>query len=93
MIAVYSPKYKVYYRVNPRDGEELQWVEKVTGPSTQWQHAYSFNRPIKALDVDDDTGACVVILNDGSTHMAQSTRAFARKFYASGSRIYDLYKI
>lgn len=93
MNAIHVPKYDIYYRVNPRDAAELQWTPKIIGPGTQWQHAYTFNKPIHALDIDDKTGAGVVILNEGSTYLSQGARSFARKFYASGDRIYDLYKI
>lgn len=97
MNVVYSPKYNVYYRVNPRDPKELQWSPNVMGPATRWQHAYTFNKDIRALDIDEepgnDSGACVVILNEGSTYLGKGARSFARKFYAAGSRIYKMYKI
>lgn len=93
MNAIHVPKYDIYYRVNPRDPSELQWTKKVIGPGTQWQHAYTFNKPIRALDIDDSTQAGVVILNEGSTYLSQGTRSFARKFYAAGDRIYNLYQI
>lgn len=93
MNAIHCDKYNIDYRVNPRDSAELQWTPKAIGPGTQWQHAYTFNKPIRALDLDDDTKALVVILNEGSTYLSQGARSFARKFYAAGTRIYKLYQI
>jgi len=93
MNAIHCPKYNIDYRVNPRDPAELQWTPKAIGPGTQWQHAYTFNKPIRALDLDDGTGAAVVILNEGSTYLSQGARSFARKFYAAGTRIFQLYQI
>lgn len=93
MNVIHVPKYNIDYRVNPRDPFELQWAPKAIGPGTQWQHAYTFNKPIRALDIDDDTQTGVVILNEGSTYLSQGTRSFARKFYPAGSRIFSLYQI
>lgn len=93
MNAIHCDKYNIDYRVNPRDPAELQWTPKAIGPGTQWQHAYTFNKPIRALDLDDGTGAVVVVLNEGSTYLSQGARSFARKFYAAGTRIFKLYQI
>ena len=93
MNSIHVPKFSIDCRVNPRDPSELQWTPKAVGPGTQWQHAYTFNKPIYALDLDDETQALVVILNEGSTYLGKGTRAFARKFYAAGSRIFNLYQI
>ena len=93
MQTLYVPKYGVHYRVNPKDPRELQWSKKPFGPMTSWQHAMSFNRPIRALDTDDQTGQGVVVLNDSSTYVGSGVRVWGRKYYTAGSRIYSLYSI
>jgi len=93
MQSIYVPKYDVHYRVNPKDPTDLQWSKKVYGPATQWQHAMSFKNPIKALDIDDQTGQGVVVLNDSSTFVSSGVRVFNRKFYPAGTKIYSLYAI
>lgn len=93
MQTLYVPKYGVHYRVNPKDTRELQWSKKPFGPMTSWQHAMTFNRPIRALDTDDQTGQGVVVLNDSSTYVGSGVRVWGRKYYTAGSRIYSLYSI
>lgn len=93
MQTIYVPKYGIHYRVNPKDPRELQWSKKPFGPMTSWQHAMSFNRPIRALDTDDQTGQGVVVLNDSSTYVGSGVRVWGRKYYTAGSRIYSLYSI
>ena len=60
---------------------------------TSWQHAYTFGKPIRALDTDDQTGQGVVVLNDSSTYVGSGVRVWGKKFYTAGSRIYSLYSI
>lgn len=60
---------------------------------TSWQHAYTFSKPIRALDTDDQTGQGVVVLNDSSTYVGSGVRVWGKKFYTAGSRIYSLYSI
>lgn len=60
---------------------------------TSWQHAYTFSKPIRALDKDDQTGQGVVVLNDSSTYVGSGVRVWGKKFYTAGSRIYSLYSI
>lgn len=93
MQTLYIPKYGLHYRVNPKDPCELQWSRKPFGPMTQWQHAMSFKKPIRALDTDDKTKQGVVVLNDSSTYVGSGVRTWGRKFYPSGTRIYSLYAI
>lgn len=93
MQTLYVPKYDLHYRVNPKDPCELQWSRKPFGPMTQWQHAMSFKKPIRALDTDDKTGQGVVVLNDSSTYVGSGIRTWGRKFYPAGTRIYSLYAI
>ena len=93
MQTLYVPKYGIHYRVNPKDPCELQWSKKPFGPLTSWQHAMTFKRPIRALDVDDETQQGVVVLNDSSTYVGSGVRVWGRKYYTAGSRIYSLYSI
>lgn len=93
MQTLYVPKYKLTYRVNPQNPCELQWSKKPFGPMTSWQHAYTFGKPIRALDTDDQTGQGVVVLNDSSTYVGSGVRVWGKKFYTAGSRIYSLYSI
>lgn len=93
MQTLYVPKYNLHYRVNPKDPCELQWSRKPFGPMTQWQHAMSFKKPIRALDLDDKTKQGVVVLNDSSTYVGSGVRTWGRKFYPAGTRIYSLYAI
>ena len=93
MQTLYVPKYKLTYRVNPKNPYELQWSKKPFGPMTSWQHAYTFGKPIRALDTDDQTGQGVVVLNDSSTYVGSGVRVWGKKFYTAGSRIYSLYSI
>lgn len=93
MQTLYVPKYKLTYRVNPKNPCELQWSKKPFGPMTSWQHAYTFGKPIRALDTDDQTGQGVVVLNDSSTYVGSGVRVWGKKFYTAGSRIYSLYSI
>lgn len=93
MQTLYVPKYKLTYRVNPQNPCELQWSKKPFGPMTSWQHAYTFSKPIRALDTDDQTGQGVVVLNDSSTYVGSGVRVWGKKFYTAGSRIYSLYSI
>ena len=93
MQTLYVPKYGIHYRVNPKDPCELQWSKKPFGPLTSWQHAMTFKRPIRALDVDDETQQGVVVLNDSSTYVGSGVRVWGRKYYTAGSRIYSLYAI
>ena len=60
---------------------------------TVWQHAYTFGKPIRALDTDDQTGQGVVVLNDSTTYVGSGVRVWGKKFYTAGSRIYSLYAI
>lgn len=93
MQTLYVPKYGIHYRVNPKNPCELQWSKKPFGPMTAWQKAYTFKRPIRALDIDDDTEQGVVVLNDSSTYVGSGVRVWGKKFYTAGSRIYSLYAI
>lgn len=93
MQTIYVPKYKLHYRVNPKDATELQWSKKPFGPGTQWQHAMSFRKPIRALDIDDATQQGVVVLNDSSTYVGSGVRKWGRKFYPAGTRIFSLYAV
>lgn len=93
MQTLYIPKYGITYRVNPKNPRELLWSVKPFGPMTAWQHAYTFNKPIRALDTDDQTGQGVVVLNDSTTYVGSGVRVWGRKFYTAGSRIYSLYAI
>lgn len=93
MQAIYVPKYKIYYRVSPKEPNVLQWSNKPFGPATQWQTAMRFGKPIRALDTDDKTGQGVVVLNDSSTYVSSGVRVWGRKFYPAGTRIYSLYAI
>ena len=93
MQTLYVPKYNLHYRVNPKNPCELQWSRKPFGPMTQWQHAMSFKKPIRALDLDDKTKQGVVVLNDSSTYVGSGVRTWGRKFYPAGTRIYSLYAI
>lgn len=93
MQAIYVPKYKIYYRVSPKEPNVLQWSNKPFGPATQWQTAMRFGKPIRALDTDDKTGQGVVVLNDSSTYVGSGVRVWGRKFYPAGTRIYSLYAI
>lgn len=93
MQTLFVPKYGITYRVNPKDPCELQWSKKPFGPLTSWQHAYTFSKPIRALDTDDKTGQGVVVLNDSTTYVGSGVRVWGRKFYTAGSRIYSLYAI
>lgn len=93
MQTIYVPKYKLHYRVNPKDSMELQWSKKPFGPATQWQHAMSFRKPIRALDIDDATQQGVVVLNDSSTYVGSGVRKWGRKFYPAGTRIFSLYAV
>lgn len=93
MQTLYVPKYKLTYRVNPKNPCELQWSKKPFGPMTVWQHAYTFGKPIRALDTDDQTGQGVVVLNDSTTYVGSGVRVWGKKFYTAGSRIYSLYAI
>lgn len=83
----------LHYRVNPKDATELQWSKKPFGPGTQWQHAMSFRKPIRALDIDDTTQQGVVVLNDSSTYVGSGVRKWGRKFYPAGTRIFSLYAV
>lgn len=93
MQTIYVPKYMLHYRVNPKDTTELQWSKKPFGPGTQWQHAMSFRKPIRALDIDDTTQQGVVVLNDSSTYVGSGVRKWGRKFYPAGTRIFSLYAV
>lgn len=93
MQAIFVPKYKIYYRVSPKEPNVLQWSNKPFGPATQWQTAMRFGKPIRALDTDDKTGQGVVVLNDSSTYVGSGVRVWGRKFYPAGTRIYSLYAI
>lgn len=93
MQTLYVPKYGITYRVNPKNPRELLWSIKPFGPMTVWQHAYTFSKPIRALDTDDKTGQGVVVLNDSTTYVGSGVRVWGRKFYTAGSRIYSLYAI
>lgn len=93
MQTLYVPKYGITYRVNPENPCELLWSKKPFGPMTAWQHAYTFNKPIRALDTDDQTGQGVVVLNDSTTYVGSGVRVWGKKFYTAGSRIYSLYAI
>ena len=93
MQTLFVPKYGITYRVNPKNPCELQWSKKPFGPLTAWQHAYTFAKPIRALDTDDKTGQGVVVLNDSTTYVGSGVRVWGRKFYTAGSRIYSLYSI
>lgn len=93
MQTLYVPKYGITYRVNPKNPCELLWSKKPFGPMTAWQHAYTFNKPIRALDTDDQTGQGVVVLNDSTTYVGSGVRVWGKKFYTAGSRIYSLYAI
>lgn len=93
MQTIYVPKYRLHYRVNPKDATELQWSNKPFGPGTQWQHAMSFRKPIRALDIDDTTQQGVVVLNDSSTYVGSGVRKWGRKFYPAGTRIFSLYAV
>lgn len=93
MQTLYVPKYGITYRVNQKNPRELLWSVKPFGPATQWQHAYTFSKPIRALDTDDQTGQGVVVLNDSSTYVGSGVRVWGKKFYTAGSRIYSLYAI
>lgn len=93
MQAIYVPKYKIYYRVSPKEPNVLQWSNKPFGPATQWQTAMRFGKPIRALDTDDKTGQGVVVLNDSSTYVGSGVRVWGRKFYPAGTRIYSLYAV
>ena len=93
MQTLYVPKYNLHYRINPKNPCELQWSRKPFGPLTQWQHAMSFKKPIRALDLDDKTKQGVVVLNDSSTYVGSGVRTWGRKFYPAGTRIYSLYAI
>lgn len=93
MQTLYVPKYGITYRVNQKNPRELLWSKKPFGPATQWQHAYTFSKPIRALDTDDQTGQGVVVLNDSSTYVGSGVRVWGKKFYTAGSRIYSLYAI
>lgn len=93
MQTLYVPKYGITYRVNPKNPRELQWSNKPFGPMTMWQHAYTFDKPIRALDTDDKTGQGVVVLNDSTTYVGSGVRVWGKKFYTAGSRIYSLYAI
>lgn len=93
MQTLYVPKYDLTYRVNPKNPCELLWSKKPFGPMTAWQHAYTFNKPIRALDTDDQTGQGVVVLNDSTTYVGSGVRVWGKKFYTAGSRIYSLYAI
>lgn len=93
MQAIYVPKYKIYYRVSPKEPNVLQWSNKPFGPATQWQTAMRFGKPIRALDTDDVTGQGVVVLNDSSTYVGSGVRVWGRKFYPAGTRIYSLYAV
>ena len=79
--------------MNPKNPRELLWSIKPFGPMTVWQHAYTFSKPIRALDTDDKTGQGVVVLNDSTTYVGSGVRVWGRKFYTAGSRIYSLYAI
>ncbi|MBR4792571.1 MAG: hypothetical protein IK038_02790 [Bacteroidaceae bacterium] len=93
MQTLHVPKYGITYRVNQKNPRELLWSVKPFGPATQWQHAYTFSKPIRALDVDDETQQGVVVLNDSSTYVGSGVRVWGKKFYTAGSRIYSLYAI
>lgn len=93
MQTLYVPKYGIHYRVNPKNPCELQWSKKPFGPMTAWQKAYTFKRPIRALDIDDETDQGVVVLNDSTTYVGSGVRVWGKKFYTAGSRIYSLYAI
>ena len=93
MQTLYVPKYGITYRVNQKNPRELLWSVKPFGPATQWQHAYTFSKPIRALDTDDQTGQGVVVLNDSTTYVGSGVRVWGKKFYTAGSRIYSLYAI
>lgn len=93
MQTLFVPKYGITYRVNPKNPCELLWSKKPFGPMTAWQHAYTFNKPIRALDTDDQTGQGVVVLNDSTTYVGSGVRVWGKKFYTAGSRIYSLYAI
>lgn len=93
MQTLYVPKYGITYRVNQKNPRELLWSKKPFGPATQWQHAYTFSKPIRALDTDDQTGQGVVVLNDSTTYVGSGVRVWGKKFYTAGSRIYSLYAI
>lgn len=93
MQTIYVPKYRLHYRVNPKDATELQWSKKPFGPGTQWQHAMSFRKPIRVLDIDDATQQGVVVLNDSSTYVGSGVRKWGRKFYPAGTRIFSLYAV
>lgn len=93
MQTLYVPKYGITYRVNHKNPRELLWSVKPFGPATQWQHAYTFSKPIRALDTDDQTGQGVVVLNDSTTYVGSGVRVWGKKFYTAGSRIYSLYAI
>lgn len=93
MQSIYVPKYDIHYRINPKNPCELQWSKKPFGPMTAWQKAFMFTKPIRALDIDDDTQQGVVVLNDSSTYVGSGVRVWGRKYYTAGSRLYSLYAI
>ena len=93
MQSIYVPKYDIHYRINPKNPCELQWSKKPFGPMTAWQKAFTFTKPIRALDIDDDTQQGVVVLNDSSTYVGSGVRVWGRKYYTAGSRLYSLYAI
>ncbi|MBR4407754.1 MAG: hypothetical protein IKT27_05520 [Clostridia bacterium] len=93
MQSIYVPKYDIHYRINPKNPCELQWSKKPFGPMTAWQKAFTFTKPIRALDIDDDTKQGVVVLNDSSTYVGSGVRVWGRKYYTAGSRLYSLYAI
>ena len=93
MQSIYVPKYDIHYRINPKNPCELQWSKKPFGPMTAWQKAFTFTKPIRALDIDDNTQQGVVVLNDSSTYVGSGVRVWGRKYYTAGSRLYSLYAI
>lgn len=93
MQTLHVPKYGLYYRVNPKNPCELLWSKKPFGPATMWQHAFTFGKPIRALDIDDATQQGVAVLNDSSTFIGSGVRKWGHKYYTAGSRIYSLYAV
>lgn len=94
MPVIYAPKDRIYFRDNPKDHNELQWAQKLTG-RTQWQHAYTCKDPILGLEVDDKTGHAIIITHRGSHrdyYVSSGARAFNKIALPSGNRIVLAYK-
>lgn len=94
MPVVYSPKDKIYFRVNPTDDRELQWTNQLSS-HTHWQRSHTFSVPILALDVDDDSGRAVIITHKGSHRdyfISSGAQAFNRISFPSNNRIVVAYK-